>query len=107
MTLIKSAQGLGYKTNLFFFWLKSPEEAILRIADRVRNGGHNIPDDVVRRRYHRGIVNFFSLYRHVVDSWYIFDSSNTVPELIARGDKGFGDIINNVELWKQFKGYAN
>src|ERR1700744_2842045 len=57
VSLIRDARGMGYKVTLLFIWLDSPETAIQRVADRVAEGGHNIPEGTIRRRYSRGISN--------------------------------------------------
>jgi Uncharacterized protein conserved in bacteria len=59
--LVKKAQEKGYEVNLLFFWLNSPEIARKWVAKRVHKGGHNIPFDVIERRYYRGIANLFRL----------------------------------------------
>ena len=99
VSLINDARNRGYTVTLLFFWLYSSGEAIMRVADRVKNGGHHIPDDVVVRRYKRGIGNFHSLYKNIVDAWLVFDGSGDTPGLIATGDQGFDDTIINPELW--------
>ena len=63
--LVHRAQEQGYKVNLIYFWLSSPDLAIQRVAQRVRNGGHDIPKEVVLRRYQAGIDNFFNIYMPV------------------------------------------
>jgi predicted ABC-type ATPase len=76
----------GYQFHLFCFWLPSAEMAIARVAQRVRLGGHFVDDDTVRRRYDRGLRNFFRLYRPLTTSWSSFDNSQP-PErtLVAHG----------------------
>ncbi len=97
--LIHNAREQGYTVTLLFFWLFSSEEAVMRVAERVRNGGHHIPEDVVQRRYIRGIGNFKELYKDLVDTWLFFDNSDNQPDLIAKGDRGFADMVINPELW--------
>ncbi len=75
----------GYLFHVIFLWLPSPEQAIARVADRVRRGGHHIPDEVVHRRYHGGLRNFFRLYSPMATSWRLYDSSGERPQIIARG----------------------
>ncbi len=60
---------------LIFLWLPSETVAILRVAERVKEGGHNVPTDTVKRRYHQGIWNFRNLYRNIADAWYILDGT--------------------------------
>jgi predicted ABC-type ATPase len=96
-------QGLkaeGYAFHLFYLWLPSPDFAIARVAERVRMGGHNVPDDTVRRRYHAGLKNFFQMYRSIADSWYLFDNSTASPPmLIASKDKVSGQTVENSVMW--------
>lgn len=75
----------GYNIKLLFFWLPSVEMAINRVAIRVSEGGHNIPTDVIERRYSRGIENLFKIYVPLCDEWAVFDNSDELPDLIARG----------------------
>ncbi|MBI4368123.1 MAG: hypothetical protein HY588_01875 [Candidatus Omnitrophica bacterium] len=73
----------GYAIHLFFLWIPNVEISLRRIRERVRRGGHNIPEPVVRRRFHRGIENLFKLYAGFLSSWTIFDNSTPHPEIIA------------------------
>lgn len=85
LSLIKNAQAAGYKVTLLFIWLDSPETAIQRVARRVAKGGHNIVQDVVERRYYRGISNLINLFIPVADTWMIVNSTNVVIVPIAEG----------------------
>jgi predicted ABC-type ATPase len=87
INLVRRAQAKGYTVRLIFFWLNSPELALLRIAERVAKGGHNIPEPIVRRRYVAGICNLFRLFMSEVDSWEIYDNSKYPAIQIARGGK--------------------
>lgn len=80
---IIEAQNNNYKVSLLFFWLENVELAIDRVKTRVTEGGHNIPEDVIRRRYKSGIKNLFSIYLPIVDEAMIFDNSNGKPQLLA------------------------
>jgi predicted ABC-type ATPase len=64
-------------------WLQSVELAISRVADRVRMGGHAIPEEVIRRRYIGGLKNFFNLYLPIADYWQFYDNSYDDSSLIA------------------------
>ncbi|HEY6136773.1 MAG TPA: AAA family ATPase [Thermoanaerobaculia bacterium] len=75
----------GYVVKLIFLSLKTPEEAIARVARRVEQGGHSIPPDVVRRRFVGGLRNFLELYRHRVDHWQWYDNSGPSPVLLEEG----------------------
>jgi predicted ABC-type ATPase len=75
---------LGYIIKLWFIALSSPELAISRVAERVAQGGHNIPEEVIRRRYKAGLENL-TKYQKVVDSWVLLDGDSTELEKIAQG----------------------
>ena len=83
ISIVKKAQSQGYFVTLIFFWLNSIELAKQRVRIRVNEGGHNIPEDVIERRYIRGIKNFFNIYLEKCDNVMLFDNSNRLPILIA------------------------
>lgn len=103
ISLIKAAQQVGYTVTLLFIWLDSPEMAIQRVADRVAEGGHNIPEDVIKRRYYRGIFNLITLYIPVCDNWMVVNNKNVVPELIAKGALTGENMIQNHYIWGTIK----
>ena len=105
VNLFKKLKAKGYSLHLFFLWLPSPELAILRVKDRVSEGGHNVPAEDVRRRFFRGIGNLFELYIPLLDSWMLFDNSGMEPELIAKGKEGIRKIINE-DLFDEIKKHA-
>ena len=84
-TMIPAWRLAGYSVKLLFLSLASEEEAIARVAMRVRQGGHNIPPEVIRRRFVSGIKNFHDIYRSRVDFWQWFDNSGPVPQLRDEG----------------------
>lgn len=86
--LIRQLKVLGYQIHFFFLWVPSVETAISRVKDRVLQGGHNVPEADVRRRYHRSISNFFTYYRPLADSWALLDNSETTPFVIALEKQG-------------------
>ncbi len=83
--MIPQWQTQGYRVRLFFLRLPSPEVAIARVQKRVATGGHNIPDEVVRRRFQAGWHNFENIYRPLVDVWSLYDSADIVPALLSEG----------------------
>jgi len=83
--MIPSWRSAGYPIKLIFLALASPEEAIARVAMRVRQGGHSIPEETIRRRFHGGLNNFLTVYRQRVDFWQWYDNSGDVPQLIDEG----------------------
>lgn len=94
-SLIERAKKAGYQVVLLFFWLSSPEMAIERVAKRVREGGHNIPTEIIIRRYWLGLQNFFNIFAHKVDSWMFFDNvDNTI--LLANEE----EILNPLQFTK-------
>ncbi len=93
-TLLKELKKKEYGVHLFFLWIPSPELAIARIKDRVAEGGHNVPAEDIRRRFIRGIHNFFSLYEPLVGSWMLFDNSRAKPVLIAKRKNGHIEAID-------------
>ena len=79
---IRAWRASGYHVSLFFLALPTAELAIARVAERVRQGGHRIPEDVIRRRFRAGRQNFDGRYRNAVDVWALYDSAGDAPALI-------------------------
>ncbi len=101
--LVKMAQKQGYFVSLLFFSLATPEQAVKRVAKRVSQGGHNIPIDVIYRRYASGLKNLFQMYIDAVDFWAFFDNSDCPTRKIAYGWKGAGKTILEPDTYKKFK----
>ena len=85
MGIINDAKSRGYTISILYFWLKSPELAIARVKSRVEAGGHNIPENVVRRRYYMGLNYFFETYAPVCDRWLLADNSVSPFIVVAEG----------------------
>lgn len=100
--MLHNAKKQGYQTTCLFFWLSNVEIAINRVRSRVNEGGHNIPEEVIRRRYHNGLQNFFSLYVDIWDSWLFIDNSGPVYEVIAEGGPN-SEIIHHEKLWLEIR----
>jgi len=81
--LFKKVKMNGYRVVLFFLWLPSADMAVARVKARVRQGGHNVPEPVIRRRFESGIQNLFHLYRPLADVWLLYDGSQLPPEVVA------------------------
>lgn len=79
-------RAVGFHVELIFLGLQSARLAIARVKARVAQGGHNVPAAVVRRRFHRGLVNFERLYRPLVDHRQLYDNSGVRPILLEQGD---------------------
>ena len=106
VNLVKQAQEQGYSIRLLFFWLSTPELAVKRVAERVSKGGHDIPQDIIRRRYVAGINNLFKLFMPIVNYWAIFDNSETPRKKVAIGGKDSQTEIVNIELYNNIKNYV-
>ena len=103
VNLVHRAQAKGYRVKLLFFWLRSPELAIQRVAERVSKGGHDIPEDIIRRRYISGINNFFSLYASEVDYWAVFDNSENPRTMVAKGGHNRAIIVLKESLYTKLQ----
>ena len=84
---IRDWQAAGYRVKLIFLQLDSPEEAIARVAQRVRQGGHAIPETTIRRRFAAGLENFQRLYAPLVDAWALYDNAGATPVLLDWSEK--------------------
>ena len=78
----------GYRVKLFFLRLPTPEMAIARVAQRVLEGGHDVPEEVIRRRFDAGRRNFEQIYRGLVDGWALYDNSSVEPKLLKEEERG-------------------
>ena len=105
--LVKHAQEKGYNIKLLYFWLQSPELALQRVAERVKNGGHNVEEHIIRRRYAAGIRNLFKLYLPVVDYFILIDNSIMPREVISEGNIHDAVKVYNEEKFKKLRQYDN
>ena len=80
---------LGYWVKLYFLTLPTPQVAIDRVKRRVLEGGHNIPEETIRRRFHAGLRNFDSVYRHLVDEWVRYDNLGSSLVVVDQGGLGW------------------
>ena len=98
----------GYGFQLMFLWLQSADLAIQRVRERVLSGGHDVPENVIRRRYESGLKNFLTLYQPLADSWAVYDNSGTQsPLLLATGERRDVSVINHNYLWMRFSNACN
>lgn len=104
---INRARGYGYFVSLLFFWLPSPEQAVERVYMRVLSGGHDIPKDVIFRRYERGLHNLLNLYIPICDTWDIYNNSSADADIkiIACGECGKESKIFDIESYNKIKIY--
>ena len=98
-----AAKKKGFKVKLLFFWLPTIEMAINRVAIRVSEGGHNIPKEVIARRYVREIDNLFKIYIPLCDEWMVFDNSETNAVKIAQGVTMISMEVLDEKNWNLFK----
>lgn len=91
--LVERAKSSGYQVILLFFWLSSPEMAEMRVAQRVSTGGHNIPKDVIHRRYWTGLRNLFEIFVPIVDLWSLYDNNSVACPIVKNGI-----VIDNTKL---------
>jgi predicted ABC-type ATPase len=93
----------GFSFRLLFLWLPTPEMAVTRVHDRVLRGGHTVPADVVHRRYHRGLRNFFDLYQPIATSWQVFDSSTPILSAVASGEGSNRLEVIDSDVWSRMQ----
>ena len=99
---IEWAQANGYEVTLLFFWLRNSKLAKKRVAQRVSEGGHNIPDEIIERRYHSGITQLITTYMDMIEKYYIFDNSEGESVLIAEKYEG-EELVFDIEIFNQIK----
>ncbi|MBN1424507.1 hypothetical protein JXA88_08120 [Candidatus Fermentibacteria bacterium] len=94
LNLIRSIRVTGYRAHMFYLWIPSAEMAVARIRDRVDQGGHDVPETDVRRRYSRSLRNLFCVYRKELDSLHFFDNSTAEPRMVFHEEQGEVTIID-------------
>ena len=101
---LKRLKQQHYEVILVYFWLPSADLAIERVAERVRSGGHSVPEETVKRRYYNSIRNFFSLYQPIADNWAIFDNSEKErPLIIAEGNTLYNVTVRRQKQWESMQ----
>lgn len=91
----------GYQFHLVFLWLRNMELAVSRVADRVKMGGHSVPEETIQRRYDSGLKNFFNLYCPIADSWQIYDNSDSNGLALIASKKQDKMNIENEAIWNK------
>lgn len=102
VSIINEARAKSYVITILYLWVQSPEIAIQRVRDRVETGGHNIPEEVLRRRYSTGLQYLFDIYMPICDRWMIADNSGPTFVLIAEGDDK-RTIIKDEEKFRKIR----
>ena len=103
LNTIKLAKQKGYTINLLYFWLNDVNLAIERVKTRVSEGGHNIPEETIRRRYSRGIYNLTNKFTDLCDYWIVIDNSSRPFTFVAEGQGLLELKIHDVLAWQQIK----
>jgi predicted ABC-type ATPase len=105
---LRELRGTGYTVRLFYFWVKSADAAVARVAQRVRMGGHAVPEDTVRQRYNRSVRNFFTLYQPLAHEWQVYDNSGGEgPRLVATGRAAGEESVVLPDVWAAMKEVAS
>jgi predicted ABC-type ATPase len=104
---IEFARLKGYKITLLFFWLNDVKLAIERVATRVSEGGHNIPEEVIIRRYFKGLANLTNIFIDICDYWIVIDNSTNPYKFIAEGALNLPVTIYENEIWSKIKTINN
>src|SRR4051812_40617686 len=101
---LEQLRAAGYRAHLVYFWLESAELAVARVAERVKMGGHRVPEGTIRTRYGKSIRNFFRLYMPLADSWRVYDNSGDAgPRLVAHGGAGEAETVTDRSAWARMK----
>lgn len=100
--LLEKLKRQGYRLHLFFLWIPGPELAIVRIQDRVAEGGHDVPSADIRRRFKRSLENFVRLYQPILDSWMLFNNTGSIPQLIAKKKNSHIEVVEKAIFEKIF-----
>jgi predicted ABC-type ATPase len=100
---LREAQDAGYVLKTYFLWVREPEITIARIKQRVVEGGHNIEEDVSRRRFYKTIQNFFAIYAPLMNTWKIYENDLDRPRLLAVGKDGRRAIRDRIGFAKALK----
>ncbi len=99
LKVIRDLRGQGYDVHILYLWVPSVDLSLSRVRSRVLQGGHDVPEVVIRRRFDRSIRNFLGLYRQAADTWVLFDNSAQSPAMIAFEKRGELNIIDR-ELYQ-------
>jgi len=103
LRILKDCQSAGWRVSLIYLWVPSPEYSIMRVARRVSQGGHHIPDEVIRRRYQAGLWNMRHLYLPLADDASIYDNRDRALRLIARRAPGSALCVLDEEIWAKIE----
>lgn len=94
-TRLKDSKKQGHAIHIFFLWIPDVKLSLARVVYRLKMGGHDISESVVRRSFHEGIKNFFKLYKPILNFWTLFDNSGSIPHPIAKEKDGKLEIYDS------------
>lgn len=97
---IRELRATGYEFHLAYVWLADPELAVRRVGARVRSGGHHVPEKTVRRRYRRGVLNFFDLYRPLATSWSVYNNADETGVQLVASHRETGLTVFQETIWQ-------
>ncbi len=103
LKIISRAQAKGYEVTILYFWLASPQKAVERVQARVKAGGHDIPAEVIKRRYYMGLDYLMNYYIPLCDHWILADNSDPPFRVVAQGNKGGEPIIKDAKTFSIIK----
>lgn len=103
LSLFKKSRDLGYEITVCFVALSSPQLAIERVKQRVAQGGHDIPETTVERRFQRSVCGFFRTYQCLCDNWYFFDNSGSSAVLLAFKENGKGTTVVRNREYEEYR----
>ncbi len=99
--LLRASQA-GYFIKIVFVFLDSPDENVRRVRERVKKGGHDVPEEDIRRRFSRSFHNFWHLYRELADAWAVVYNQVDRPEFVAVGNRA-ETIVRSIDPYIQFR----
>jgi predicted ABC-type ATPase len=101
---IEKLCSIGYEFHLVFLWLRSADLALQRVRERVRAGGHDVAEGIIRRRYSGGMRNFWKVYQPLADKWAVYDNSgSSLPVMLAQGAGTKTDTVLDSDSWHEFR----
>ena len=107
LNTIKLAKEKGYSITLLYFWLNDVNLAIERVKTRVSEGGHNIPEEAIRRRYFRGIYNLTNKFNVLCNYWIVINNSSRPFTFVAEGQGATEIRVYDDMIWQQIKTQLN
>ncbi len=106
LPFLRQLRRTGFAVEIHYFWLESPDLAVARVRERVRAGGHDVPENTIRDRYRKSLRHFWREYRLEADAWFVYDNSGWESQLFGCGSDGDEPLIDNLERWQRFRSEA-